>query len=115
MFLNLFIYGPKKLVKPNLVKTFHLFLSRSSGVGKSHLIKTIYHSVSKVRQYHSSSPDKPRVLVFAPTDVASINVNGITTHSTLSIPCLGKIYSLDCNSITSVGNKFSEVQLIIIY
>ena len=48
------------------------------------------------------------------TGVASINVNDITIHSALSIPCRGKFYPLDCNSITSLRNKFSEVQLIII-
>ena len=65
-------------------------------------------------QYHGGSPDKPGVLILAPTGVASINVSGITIHSALSIPCLGKFHPLDCNSITSLRNKFSEVQLIII-
>ena len=96
----------KSSVKPNLVKPFNLFLSGSSGVGKSHLIKTIYQSVPKVLQYHGGSPDKPRILILAPTDVASINVNGIAIHSALSIPCRGKFYPLDCNSITSLRNKF---------
>ena len=104
----------KSSVKPNLVKPFNLFLFRSARVGKSHLIKTIYQSISKVPQYHVGSPDKPRVLILASTDVASINVNDITIHSALSIPCRGRFYSLDCNSITSLRNKFSEVQLIII-
>ena len=103
----------KSSVKPNFVKPFNLFLSGSGGFGKSHLIKPIYQSVSKLLQYHGGSPDKPRPLIFAPTDVASINVNGITIHSALSIPCRGKFYPLDCNSITSLRNKFSEVQLII--
>ena len=104
----------KSSVKPNLVKPFNLFLSGSGGVGKSHLIKTIYQSVSKELQYHGGSPDKQRVLILVPTGVASINVNGITIHSPLSIPCRRKFYPLDCNSITSLRNKFSEVQSIII-
>ena len=65
-------------------------------------------------QYHGGSSDKPCVLILAPTGVASINVDGITIYSALSIPCRGKFYVLDCNSITSLHNKFSEVQLIII-
>ena len=88
------------------MKPFNLFLSGSGGVGKSHLIKTIYQSVPKVLQYHGGSPDKPRILIHAPTDVASINVNGIVIHSGLSIPCRGKFYPLDCNSITCLPNKF---------
>ena len=38
----------KSSEKPNLVNPSNLFLSGSGGVGKSHLIKTIYQSVSKV-------------------------------------------------------------------
>ena len=64
-------------------------------------------------QYHGDSPHKLRVLILAPTDVASINVSGITIHSALSITFRGKFYPLDCNSITFLRNKFSEVQLII--
>ena len=104
----------KEFSKAKPHETFQFILSGSGGVDKSHLIKTIYQSVSKVLQYHGGSPDKPRVLVLAPTGVASINVNGITIHSALSIPCRGKFYFLDCNSITFLRNKFSEVQLIII-
>ena len=85
----------KSSVKPNLVKPFNLFLSGSGGVGKSHLIKTIYQSVSKVLQYNGGSPDKPCILILAPIGVASINVNCITIHSALSIPCQGKFYHLD--------------------
>ena len=88
------------------MKPFKLFLSGSGGVGKSHLIKTIYQSVSKVLQYHGGSPDKQRVLNLAPTGVTSINVNGITIHSAFSITCRGKFYPLDYNSITSLRNKF---------
>ena len=71
----------KSSVTPNLVKPFNLFLSGSGGVGKSHLIKTIDQIVSKVLQYHGGSPDQQRVLILAPTGVASINVNGITIIS----------------------------------
>ena len=58
-------------------------------------------------QYHGGSPDKSRVLILAPTRVASIIVNGITIQSALSIPCRGKFYPLDCISITSLRKKIS--------
>ena len=96
------------------MKPFKLFLSGFGGVGKSHLIKTIYQSVSKVFQYHGGSPDKQRVLILAPNGVSSINVNGIAIHSAFSIPCRERFYPVDCNSINSLRNKFSEVHLIII-
>ena len=57
-----------------------------AGTGKSHLIKTIYASVSKTLAYGSSHIEKPTVLLLAPTGVAAINVNGTTIHSALGIP-----------------------------
>ena len=42
------IVKPKRLKRPEAIKPFHLFLSGSGGVGKSHLIKTVYQSVSKL-------------------------------------------------------------------
>ena len=65
-------------------------------------------------QYHSGSPGKPHVLIFPPTGVASINVNGITIHLALGMPCHGKFYPIDSNNITSLYEKFSDVELIII-
>ena len=104
----------KGSVKLNIVKPFYLFLSGSDGIGKSHLIKTIFQSVSKALQYHGSLPDKPRVLLLTPTGLTSINNNGITIHSALGIPCPGRLYPLDNNTLASLRNKFSNVQLIII-
>ena len=49
----------KSSIKPKAVKPFNLFISGSGGVGKSHLIKTIYDSVTKLLQYHGGSPEKP--------------------------------------------------------
>ena len=64
---------------------FHIFLSVGGGCGKSHLIKIIYHSVNKVFLHQSENPEKPRVLVLAPTGVAAININGTTIHSGLMV------------------------------
>ena len=89
-------------------------MSGSAGVGKSHLVKTIHQAVSKLLQYHGTSPVKPRVLILAPTGVASINVNGTTIHSALNLPCRGKLYPLDANTLATLRNRFSEVKLIII-
>ena len=42
------IVKQRRLKRPEAIKPFHLFLSGSGGVGKSHLIKTVYQSVSKL-------------------------------------------------------------------
>ena len=59
----------KSSIKTNAAKPFNLFISGSVGVRKSHLIKTIYTSVTKLLQYHGGSPEKLQVLILEPTGV----------------------------------------------
>ena len=96
------------------IKPFHLFLSGSAGVGKSHLVKKIHLAVSKLLRYHGTSREKPRVWILAPAGVTSINVSRTTIHSVLNLKCHGKLYPLDANTLATLRNRFSEVQLIII-
>ena len=97
-------------MKPKAVKPFDLFISGSVGVGKSHLIKTICQSVITLLQYHCRSPEKPRVLILAPTGVASINVNSTTVHSALCLPYRGKLFPLDSNTLAALRIKYAEVE-----
>ena len=59
------------------VKPFYIYITGGAGVGKSHLIKTIYMLLSKVLIYKGGELEKPRILLLAPTGVAEININGI--------------------------------------
>ena len=56
-----------------------------AGIGKSHLIKTISPSVSKLLLYKDGGTEKPIILLLAPTGVAAVNINGTTIHSGLGI------------------------------
>ena len=78
-------------IKPKAVKPFNLFISDSSGVGKSLLIKTIYQSVTTFLQYH-----------------------GARLHSVLGLPCRGKLFPLGSNTLAAMRNKYAEVELIIL-
>lgn len=69
-----------------------------AGVGKSNLVKTIHQPVSRL----------------ALTGAASINVNGTMIHSAWKLVCRGKLYPLDTNTLATLWNRFSEVELIII-
>ena len=68
--------------KPTSVDPVYLFIA---GAGKSHLIKTIYHTATKTFKYGPEDPNKPTVLLLAPTGVAAININGNTINSGLAI------------------------------
>ena len=92
----------------------HLFVTGNAGTGKSHLVKTIYHSLTKTFSYRANSLDKPKVLLIAPTGVAAININGTTMHTALGLP-LGKKYTqLSHKKLSNLRNVLSEVRVIII-
>ena len=69
----------------NKIEPLNIFLTGQGGCGKSHLIKTIYHSLTKILMHKGRDPEKPRVLLLAPTGVAAINIDGTTVHSGLCI------------------------------
>ena len=96
------------------VTSFHIFITDGAGVGKSHLIKTIFLSLNKGLGYKDGDADKPRILLLAPTGVAAININGATIHSGLGINVQNKLYPLNDQQRAALSNKLSEVRLIII-
>ena len=54
--------------------------------GKSHLIKTIYHTAVKTFRHPPINPELPTALLMAPTGVAAINIKGTTINTALAIP-----------------------------
>lgn len=68
------------------VEPIYLFITGGGGAGKSHLIKTIYHTVIKTYRYRGMNPENPTVLPLAPTGVAAINIHGTTINTALAIP-----------------------------
>ena len=96
------------------VKSFHIFITGCAGVGKSHLISTIFLSLNKVLGYKGGNADKPRILLFAPTGVVAIKINGTTIHSGLRINVGSKLYPLNDQQCAALRNKLSEVRLITI-
>ena len=74
---------PSKHVK--YIKPFHIFLTGGAGVGKLHLIKTMFMSITKLLSFKGGDPENPRILFWAPTGVATIDIDGTTIHTALGI------------------------------
>ena len=54
---------------------------KTDGCGKSHLIRTFFHSVKKPLLYRGRDPSKSRVL----TGAATLNISGNKTHFMFNI------------------------------
>ena len=99
------------------INTLIVFITGNGGCGKSHLIRTIYHSLTKTLSNRAMSSDKPKVLLLASTDVAAINIDGTTIHTGLSIPVgyIGKnLPRLTDKMRSSLRNKLCELRDLII-
>ena len=68
------------------IKPLYVFITGNDGCGKSHLIRNIYHYLTKTLSNQAMSSDKQKVLLLLPTGVAVINIYGTTIHTGLAIP-----------------------------
>ena len=81
-----FFYHILHLIKTS-DKPFYYFLSGGAGVGKSHLVKSLYQAALK---YYNSKAGEDfndvKILLLAPTGKAAFGIKGNTVHSTFAIP-----------------------------
>jgi hypothetical protein len=103
-------------LKPSQVDPIHVFVTGGGGAGKSHLIRAIYHTVTKTFRHAPANPELPSVLLAAPTGVAAININGTTVHSALAIPreCGNNVPAMSDQKRTQMRLSLAELKLIII-
>ena len=71
-------------------------------------------SISKVLMYKDDHPEKPRILLLAPTGVSAINIDGTTIHIALGITVDSKLYRLNDRQREILQNKLAEIKFIII-
>ncbi len=114
-------------------KPFYAFLSGGGGVGKSHLIKSIYQAALKY--YDARAGDdfcSVHILLLAPTGKAAYLIKGNTIDSALAIPAsqslknykpldscrlntlrceLGALKLILLDEISMVGNSMFTIQL----
>ena len=103
-------------LKPEEVKPIYLFITGGAGAGKSHLIKTIYHTAAKTFRHACRNPELPILLLMAPTGVSAININGTTINTALAIPqqTSDNLPAMSDQKKTQLRLSFSELKLIII-
>ena len=110
-----FFYHILHLIKTS-DKSFYYFLSGGAGVGKSHLIKSLYQAALKY--YNSRAGEdfnEVKILLLAPTGKAAFGIKGNTIHSTLSIPAsqsLKNYKPLDSSRLNTLRCKLHAVKLI---
>ena len=71
-------------------------------------------SLNKVMMYKGGGPEKPRIILLAPTGVAAVHTNGTTIRAGLQIDVGGKMFPLIDQQRAVLRNKLSEVKIIII-
>ena len=127
-----FFYHALHIIKTS-DKPFYAFLSGSGGVGKSHLIKSIYQAALKY--YNAKAGQdfrRAHILLLAPTGKAAYLIKGNTIHSAVAIPASqslknykpldsGRLNTLRCelgalklillDEISMVGNSMFTIQL----
>ena len=101
-------------LKPCQVDPVYIFVT--GGAGKSHLIKAIYHTVTKTFRHAPANRELPSVLLTAPTGVAAININGTTIHTAQAIPreCGINVPAMSDQKQTQMRMSLAELKLIVI-
>ena len=105
--------------KPYETAPIHVFITRGAGAGKSHIIKTIYQTATKTFRHGLEDPDKPSVLLLAPTGVAAINIhvgrNTINSGLAISKNIFGEhVGPLSDESKSALRAKLSNLKLLVI-
>lgn len=96
---------------------FHIFLTGGAGVGKSHLLRAIVQTATRLLK-RNNQVDEAHVLVCAPTGAAAYNVSGYTIHSSFHLPLHTKssddYIPLSDEKLAAVKEAISSVKIVII-
>ena len=93
------------------------FLSGGAGVGKTHVTTLLFQSLYRyLNKRPGIDPDKPCILLMAPTGKAAYLIRGNTLHSALKIPVNQKLQykSLDTDSLNTLRTQMMGVKYIFI-
>ena len=57
-----------------------------NGLGCNNSVLPLFQLFIKLLMYKGGHPEKPRILLLAPTGLATINIDGTKIHTALGIP-----------------------------
>lgn len=120
---HLYFMNMLYLIKKN--EQFCHFISGGAGVGKSHLITSIYQTCLRYfgKQYVTNNkndfdynPEEIHkwVLLTSFTGKASFNIKGVTLHSIFRLPTLSSILPLTDANLKNVQKELKHLKLLII-
>lgn len=95
---------------------FYIFFSGSGGVGKTHLINTVYQGLIRALRTSGPNPDLPTVLLTASTGKAAENISGTTLHMAFALPgkdSSSKKQYRELEKLNSLGASYTNLQMII--
>lgn len=106
-----------KCIKTKPDEPFHIFLSGSTGVGKSTVINVLYQTNTKYYDnLPGDNPDSFKVLLTAFSGKAAFLINGTTLHTAFALPINqfgGKMPKLSDDIANSLRAKLKDVKIII--
>ena len=96
------------------VDPVRLIIHGGSGAGKSNVIRAIAKHAEHLLRKAGHHPNKPRVVITAPTGMASSNVSGTTIHSGLGINTGHKLKAISEKKLDEMRCTLEDVKLIIV-
>jgi ATP-dependent exoDNAse (exonuclease V) alpha subunit len=83
----------------------------TAGTGKSFLISAISTELQNLA-FAENKPDP--VMRVAPTEIAAFGINGMTVHSTLSLPVKSSFEALAPSALLKLQHQWKDIKLLII-
>ena len=93
------------------------FLTGGAGVGKTHVTLALYQSLYRyLNKKPGVDPDKPCILLLAPTGKAAYLIRGSTIHSALKIPVNQKLQykALDTDTLSTLRAQMTNLKYVFI-
>ena len=91
-----------------------LVISGGAGTGKTETIKVLAELTERKLQKPGDNPEKPKVVVCAPTGTAAANIDGMTLHSAFNLGFGNRFLSLGDKSRDQKRTLFENLRVLIV-